>query len=238
MKPIWMAIDKIDDIVYRPIDVVCKWLEYPLQSMEDRRKAELSTDNSKLTHSQEMEKLNLEADLRIKMDTEKIKIITEIEEWQKDQDFERKKAVSEAIINYQRELTKINIDVINEIGLMQLELRKRAQDMIAEKTKQYKSLQKEAIQDAMDQANTVQNDFAEDSHAAKMLLGHIDKATINIIESATNFLRELNDDLKSVNRNIDLLSQNGQTFIEQHLQQFQSLGYDQQQIGLLKGPGN
>ena len=51
--------------------------------------------------------------------------IAEIDEWKKDKEFERMKKTTEAIMSYQEQLTKLNVNASNAIGHMQLELRER-----------------------------------------------------------------------------------------------------------------
>ncbi|NWH06103.1 hypothetical protein [Desulfobacter latus] len=237
--------DKLDDIIYKPIETVCDWLKAPLRSMDDNRAGKIEREKIKLEASidkadkefnakLEAASKKLDAEIAIKKETEVVKIIAEIEQWKQDKDFARKKAVSDAIIEYQRELTKLNVNAINAIGHMQLDLRERVQNMIIDKTKQYKTLQNEAKQEAINEYKIIMKEFANEPEIKQNMIKQVDESVAIIIHNSKAFITELTEDLRSVNKSIDLLALNGQKFIETHLQQFHSLGFSQEQLKQLE----
>ena len=124
--------DKLDDIIYEPIKLITDWAREPLKTREHKRDLERETNIINTNAKLEREKLELESNLRnqelelqanlsIKKETEVHRIISEIDELQKDKDFQRMKLVSESIMKYQKELTTLNVNAINAIGTMQLE---------------------------------------------------------------------------------------------------------------------
>jgi hypothetical protein len=259
--------DKLDDIIYKPIELVTDWAEEPLRNWEHQRSKEREEHNLKLEierqnlqHKLEQERQNNdlqrkikeetektkidaeiarlnkthETELQIKKETEVVRIIAEIESLRKDQDFQRMKAVSEAIIKFQQELTHLNVDAISAIGNLQLDLREKAQKLVYEHTIKYKELQDQAMQDAMNDLIRIEKQFGENEMAKTILITAIDKRLANVIDTASYFLQELNSDIKSLNQNIDMLASSGQKFIERHLEQFHSLGFSQEEIKQLK----
>lgn len=54
-----------------------------------------------------------------------------------------------------------------------------------------------------------------------ILINAVDAKLASIIQAASNFLIELEGDIKSLNHNISSLTQNGQKFIQSHLENFQ-----------------
>ena len=130
------------------------------------------------------------------------------------------KKTTEAIMNYQEQLTKLNVNAINAIGYMQLELRERAQKLVYEKTIQYKELQDIAMTDAIGDLQKIEDQFSDNDRAKDILTNAVDKKLANIIDTANNFLLELNRDIRSLNEGISLLAEKGQTFIENHLDRF------------------
>jgi len=256
--------DKMDDIIYKPIETLCDWLKAPLEGIKDRRTATIEREQTELKakideankrletelaikEKTEIVKIikeleakideankRLETELAVKRETEVVKIITEIEEWKKDKDLARKRAVSDAIIEYQREFTKLNINAISAIGHMQLDLRERVQNMILDKTRQYKDLQDEAKRMAMDEYKTIILEFADEPEIKQNMINLVYESVGIIIHNSKMFLTELTEDLRSVNQSIDLLTQNGQRFIENHLQQFHSLGFSQEELKRLQ----
>lgn len=237
--------DKVDDIFYKPIELITDWAREPLKAREHKRKEqseenkskrdiERSIEEQKTASKIKMEERRQEADIAIKKETEVVRIIAEIEEWKKDQEFNRMKAVSEAVSKYQKELTQLNVNAANAIGNMQIELREKAQNLVLEKTIKYKQLQDRAWKEASEDLKRIETDFPDNEAAKDILTKAVDTRLGNIIDVARNFLNELNDDIRSINKNISLLADSGQRFIERHLTQFQALGFSDEEIKKLK----
>lgn len=204
--------DKLDDIVYEPVKLLTDWAREPLKAREHER-----------SMKKELREKETEAELEIRKETEVARIIAEIEEMRKDKEMQRMNQVTEAITKYQKELTRLNVDAISAIGDMQLDLRNRAQDMVYEKTLRYKELQDAAIDEAHDRLKRVESDFSENEAARKVLMKGVDTQMTNILNTASRFLEELNNDIKEVNQEISLLSRSGQQFIQDHLREMRQI---------------
>jgi hypothetical protein len=222
--------DKLDDIIYEPIKLFTDWAREPLKDREHKRSIEASiaehdikTKEQKNTAEIEMRHKDLDASLEIKKQTEVQRIISEIEELRKDNEFQRMKKVSEAIMEYQKHLTKLNVNAINAIGNMQLDLREKAQELVYDKTMKYKKLQDESHNQAEEEMLRIEKNFADNEAAKSMLYRSVDARLANIITTAQNFLVELNEDIKLLNSGINLLTEKGQSFIDNHLNQFHSV---------------
>lgn len=224
-------VQKLGDIVMEPIRVISDYAREPLRGSQHRREMErevhaANTDSDiKLRESShaagiEAERRKLEAELEIKRKTEIHRILTEIDELKKDKEFARMKAVSDAIMQYQEHLTRLNVNAIGAIGAMQLDLREKAQNLVYEKTIKYKELQDNAHAQAMQEMIAIENNFGSNDAAKAILYNSVDKRLANIISTAQNFLLELNNDIAVLNKSINLLAENGQSFIEDHLKNF------------------
>lgn len=223
--------DKLDDIIYEPIKLMTDWAREPLKSREHRRQvereqhaiqAESEARMKEAFHaaSIEMKQKSLDADLEIKRKTEVHRILAEIDELRKDKEFQRMKAVSDAIMQYQEHLTRLNVAAISAIGSMQLDLREKAQNLVYEKTIKYKELQDGAHAQAFDEIMKIENNFSGNEAAKSILYKSVDIRLANIISTAQNFLLELNNDIAVLNKSINLITERGQTFIQEHLGQF------------------
>ncbi|MBK61331.1 MAG: hypothetical protein CML01_21460 [Pseudomonas sp.] len=223
--------DKLDDIIFEPIKLVTDWAREPLKSREhsrnierDERRQRLDFElgkESKILDSKLSEQSRkLDADIEIRKKTEVQRILTEIETLKKDKDFQRMQAVSDAIIKYQRMLSELNLSAINSIGNMQLDLRKKAQDLVYEKTVNYKELQDSAHQQAFLEMQRIEDAFPGNEAAKSILYRSVDQRLANIIVTAQKFLEELNNDIAVLNQSINLLTEQGQSFIEGHLEKF------------------
>jgi len=246
------VVTKIGRVIAAPIKVITQtvsdWAHEPLRRWEHQRTEEakdndirrqmgLASQNANLEikrteaetarmraeSKNRMDEAEQNTNLEIKRATEIIRITKEIEELQKDKQFERMKLVSEAIVVYHEKLTRLNINAIAAIGNMELSLREKAHDLIMDKTKKYKELQDIAIEQAAEKFQMIETKFADNDKASNILYNAVDASLSNIIKNASNFMDELNEDIKMLNANIDILAKNGQKFIENHLQQFSML---------------
>lgn len=231
---IFDVIDKLDDIIYAPIKLITDWAGEPLKKWEHERALEKERQVQELQHSLQIkwEEKELELDMRreagkvelgIKRETEVARILMEVEQLQKDREFERMKAVSEAVMKYQRDLMKLNTDAINAVGRMSLALREQAQGMVYQKTIQYKELQDNALKEAMVRLEEIEGKFGNNETVKNMLIKNVDLMLSNVINTAHNFLIGLNDDIKALNASIDLLTESAQKSVEKHLDQFRVL---------------
>ncbi len=250
----------IGDIILTPIKTICSWAEEPLRGNE-RSRLESSKDsdvqrdiqrqvgvetalsNQRMKEQENQSTLSMKeqahkTDLKIKRETEIVRIITEIEQLKKDKEFERMKSVSDAMMTYQTELTRINVEAVDAIGNMRIELQRRAYDLIHEKTMQYNELQEKALQQAADQLERIDSNPNMSEASRNIMTNAVDKKLAGIIDNATRFLVQLNDDMQLISKDINLITSSGQNFIQRHLEQFQLVGFSESTIALLNDSGD
>ena len=162
----------------------------------------------------------LDVDLEVRRVREIEAAIAEIQEWKKEKEFERMERTTAAIAHYLEQLTKLNVETINAIGHMQLELKERAQQLVYDKTLQYKELQDAAVEEAMTDLLRIESQFGDNDRAKDILVRAVDMKMGNIIDTSTRFLEELSRDIVNLNESIDRLTNQGQRFIESHLERF------------------
>jgi len=203
----------IFDLVKAPLEAVSELIREPAKAWDHRR----SEAEKKSEHDRAVSIKELEAELRIKEETGVKKALVELDELVKDNDIKRMKMTMNAIKKYQEELTTLNTETIKAMGEMHLDLKKKAQDLVYNKTLQYRDLQDEATNKAMSELLEIESKFANNSSAQNILIKAIDIKLSNIINTANNFLMELNRDIVILNNDISMLSKQGQNFIENHL---------------------
>ncbi|MGR5432673.1 hypothetical protein [Vibrio owensii] len=230
------------DCISKPVEVLCDWASEPLKSKAHdrdesardsahRRNMETLTAQSKSEHEIRTREMELEYELNAKekeldvvLEVRRVReiemAVAEIQEWKKEKEFERMERTTAAIAHYLEQLTKLNVETINAIGHMQLELKERAQQLVYEKTIQYKELQDTAIEEAMNDFLRIEEKFGDNERAKDILIRAVDTKMGNIIDTSTRFLEELNRDIVSLNQSIDRLTNQGQKFIENHLERF------------------
>nr|WP_312058995.1 hypothetical protein [Fervidobacterium pennivorans] len=218
------------DLIIKKERTLAEIEEFKKDKELEREKARIDAEAQARAQARIKEK-NAEVDLMIK----KERALAEIEEFKKDKELERMKAVSEAIMKYQDQLTRLNVNAINAIGHMQLDLRERAQQLVCEKSIIYIKMQKKAFEEAENDLKRIEKDFHENDRAREILMNAVGKRLVNIIDTATKFLIELNEDIKKLNHSISLLAEQGQIFIEHHLKKFHVIEGDTIDIKKLEG---
>ncbi|MFW6026885.1 MAG: hypothetical protein ACOCRX_11135 [Candidatus Woesearchaeota archaeon] len=202
-----------------------------INARSDAKEKEANLEIKKNESAAKIDRENKEhnTNLQIKRETEIIKRIAKIEQWKKNQEFERMKLVSESIVQYQKKLTQINTEAIIAIGEMQLDLKEKANNLVLSKTEQYNLMQSKAISEAHDDFDRAFK-FPEGSVAHESLMKNIDKRLSNVINAASRFIDELNSDIRQLNNRINLLAESGQSFIENHLNRLQEVSVSDNQI--------
>jgi len=229
------AVGKVFNVVTGPLGVLEDWAKEPLKRWENQREQNnhdkeierfirqqtgVNTVNSEL----KIKEAKHQADLEIHMRTEVERIHAEIEQWAKDQEFQRMKDVAEAVSTYRERLTELQLNTIRAIGNMDIELRAKAQDLILAKTKEYKALQDQAQKDAEAEFERILDKFSRNERIMDIMISSAQKKLASVIDGTSQFLIGLNDDIQKMNRNIDLITQKGQDFIDRQIEsQFNSL---------------
>ena len=184
--------------------------------------SEIKVEEAKKLSQISIAKKESEADLQIKMQTEVNRISVEIEEMQKDRQFERMKKVTEAIAKYKKDLTDININTIRAIGDMDLDLRQKAQNLVLEKTKEFMAIQEAEIEKAGNKFLEIEEKFAGKPSYDAMIMATQTKLA-SVIEITDNFMKQLNEQIVKMTDNINVLMQGGQEFITRQLDRFNTI---------------
>ncbi len=238
------VLSKLGDVLMSPVNMMCNWAEEPLRRAEHKRQEESKDKDvqrtiesqvgvEKALSNQRMQEDEFSVNMKIKRETEIFRIINEIEQLKKDKEFERMKKVSDAMMEYQKELTRINVEAVEAIGSMRIDLQRKAYELIHEKTQQYAELQDKAIQQAEEQLTRIDNNPDMRESNKNILSNAVDEKLAGIIKNATRFIEQLNDDMQLISKDINLITSSGQKFIERHLEQFQLIGFSEQTTALL-----
>jgi hypothetical protein len=106
---------------------------------------------------------------------------------------------------------------------MQIDLRGKAQKLVYDTTIKYKALQDQAFNDAENDLKRIYREFNDKEAAQKILMTAVEKKLAGIIDKANNGLSQLDSDISLLNKNINILTESGQNFIESHLEKFHML---------------
>lgn len=223
------AVGKVFKAVTGPLGVLEDWATEPLKRWENERdqknrdreieriiREETGVDTVKTELRIKEDKHK--ADLEIRMQTEINRINAETEQWTKDKEFERMKDVAEAVPRYRERLVELQLNTIRAIGDMDIELRAKAQNLILTKTKEYKALQDQAHHDAVAEFERILEKFSGNERIMDIMITSAQKKLASVIESTSQFIVGLNEDIQKMTHSIDLITQSGQVFIDRQIE--------------------
>ncbi len=213
--------DKLDDIVFAPVQAVCDWIHEPLRRMEHKRELASQDHSAK----QQADLMKAEADIAYarqqqdeKLRQEQVRFQAEMDSIYRAQELEHNNQLVEAVKRYQIDLASAIQQIVENVGLMSLSLRAKANDLVLEKTQSYIAIQEKAKQQSKDELAEAKEMFAEDDpETYRMLVKQILMERQSMVDMAGKFITELSEDLKRLNQNSDMLLQQGMTAVTEAL---------------------
>lgn len=220
-------LGQFGSLLTKPFEIIGDYLSEPLRGWEhERSEASKAATHS---HSKDLEqsRIKAESDARIRERESETNLAIktrqldrELEEWVKDQEIARFERVTEAVMRYRQQFVEMNNNAIRAIGEMQIELRRSAHELVEEKTRRYKALQNEAMQEAMSDLVRIEQQFSGNPVAKQMLEKAVDAKLAMVINGAGELMQELTVDLRQLSESIARLADRGEEFVSVHLQQF------------------
>lgn len=125
--------DKIDDIIYKPIETLCNWIEEPLKSFKSKRQIkqmQVAAEIDEKTRRQEAELQAYSARQQVEIQAESRRLNAEIDQMIQEQEMANREKFVEALKRYQTDLARVNVEIVESIGLMTIDLRKSAHALI------------------------------------------------------------------------------------------------------------
>lgn len=193
-------------------------LEIKTQTEIERRNAETRQWEENQDAARKIEMQKTQTELQIRMQTEIDRLNAETRQWEEDQDAARRIKLLDAFKKYQEELMDMNTNAIRAIGDMNLDLKRKAQNLVLEKIKEYKALQDEAQKQAIEEVCMIEEKYADNERVKGMLINAMETKLVGIMNNCTSLISELSEDIKEMNKSINMLTSKGQEHIQQVLQ--------------------
>lgn len=226
-------IGKIFKAVTSPLGVLEDWATEPLKRYENKRQQENAdreverrireqTGVESVKSKLRREEADHQASLEIKMKTDIARINAETEQWVKDEEFARNKELMAAAMEFRKQSSELMTDIVRELGNMNLELRAKAQNLILEKTREYEALQDEAQAKAEKDFERIEEKFAGKGRIYDTMVTAAEKKLIGVMDATAEFIASLKDDIKDMNKNIDMLTASGHNHMNKMIDSFSS----------------
>lgn len=212
--------DKLDDIIYEPVKGICNWVEEPLRRFSSERELKKMDKQADIemkmqANAAELEAFNARQKAELEIDRKRWN--AEIDQMIAEQEDARKDKLVEAIKNYQITLATATKDIVESMGLMSIELRRQANELVKERTDQYIALQAKAMDDAEKRLIEIGEKFASNERVRTRMEDSVINNMDTILENGDKFIKELSEDLKQLNQNTDILMNEGMQNINKYL---------------------
>ena len=135
-----------------------------------------------------------------------------------EQESKRRDQLVESIKRYQVDLAMATKDIVNSIGMMSIELRREANALIMEKTQEYRQLQDEATNNAMQRLDDINQRFASNERVRLRMEDSVMNQMDAVVDAANEFIKELAVDFKRLNQNTDDLMRMGMQNVNKYLE--------------------
>lgn len=200
--------DKLDDIIYEPVRLVCDALRQPLKNADAKNarqdkelEARLARDAEAFAVEMYLNKKKGEAEIELT----KRQRQAEIESMIADNELARNAKIVEAVKKYQEDLGRVSAVLLSSIGAMQLDLRDKAQALCLKKTREYKALQDEAMDQMLTRMEEIEQKFPEGTTRTMMQERVIDQ-NVSIVNRADEFISMLAKDMEQLSQNFNAIA--------------------------------
>lgn len=197
---IFGMFDKVDDIVYEPIKLVCDTLRQPLKQIDahnEKRKAEqeqeLMKELKKFEADLELDKKQREMELSI----DERKMQEEINQMILDKDLQRREDMVQLEIKYRKEMADSAAQLAQIMANMQVETRSKILALYTEKEKEYLDLQDKYKKQMFDTVKSLREIFP-DGTGEDIIKEEVKTQLKNISDRSSAFSKLMNEDMKNV----------------------------------------
>ena len=197
---IFGMFDKVDDIVYEPIKLICDTLRQPLKQIDTHN------EKVKAEHAQELEKqlkqfeVDLELDKKrreMELTADQRKMEAEINKMVLDDDLARREDMVQLEMKYRKEMAQAATQLEQIMANMQVETRSKILALYTEKEKEYLDLQAKYKEQMFETVKNLKEIFP-DGTGDDIIKEEVKNQLKNIADRSTAFSVLMNKDMEKV----------------------------------------
>ena len=197
---IFGMFDKIDDIVYEPVKLVCDVLKQPLKQID------CHNDKKKAEHEQQLQmqikqfEIDLELDRKereMRLTLEEQKLQEEINDIVRANDLDQREEMIQLEMKYRQEMAAAAVQLANVIANMQAETRSKILNLYTEKEKEYLDLQAKYKKDMFNTVMCLKETFPDGTGDA-LIQQEVQTQLKIIAERSQEFSKLMRDDMAKV----------------------------------------
>lgn len=192
--------DRVDDIVYEPIKIMCDALRQPLKQIDAHNDRKKDEHNHKLMMELKEFEEKLEIDRKRKemeLTIEERKLQEEINQMILDKDLQRREEMVQLEMKYRTEMAEAATQLAHTIANMQIEVRNKILILYTEKEKEYLDLQEKYKKQMYDSTKNLKEIFPDGS-GDDIIRDEVMTQLKNITERSTEFSKLMRKDMEKV----------------------------------------
>ena len=192
--------DKIDDIVYEPMKLICDVLRQPLKQIDVHNERKNAEHNQELLKQIKEFETNLEMDKKereSKLSIEERKAEEDINQMILDKDLQRRENMVQLEMKYRKEMAEAATQLAEIMANMQTETRSKILALYTEKEKEYLDLQDKYKKQMFDTVKSLREVFPDNS-GEDIIKEEVKIQLKNISERSSEFSKLMNEDIRNV----------------------------------------
>lgn len=166
-------------IIDKPLEIIGRQFEFYQQRKNAAQSQQLKQEEAKFMQQLEFDRQRFNA---------------ELDDMIARKEIERGSLVAKAIADYQQTMAECTISIGKSLGMMNIDVRRHAHDLIQEKKQAYQKMQEDANNKAMAQLEMIRDKFPEGSRARDIMEEAVGKQIIGIIDNSIRFTQMIDDD--------------------------------------------
>lgn len=212
--------DKLDDIIYEPVKVVCDALRQPLKNIDagnERKKIELENDIQRRVKilEQELETKRKRDEMQIEMDRKKFE--ADIAESTEQKNFEREMQKAEFIKKYQEDITRLSAELHQALSDMSVDLRNKTEKMMSVHMREYLDMQSAAKKSMFEDFRQINEIFKDDPENRKIVIEMVKDQCDAIVDTAHKYMESMIRDTENMKANIDAITRQSMDNMNKYL---------------------
>jgi F0F1-type ATP synthase membrane subunit b/b' len=197
---IFGMFDKVDDIVYEPIKLVCDALRQPLKQIDANNEKKKAEHNQELVKQLKQFEVDLELDKKqreMQLSIDERRMEEEINQMILDNDLQRREDMVQLEMKYRKEMADAAAQLAQIMANMQVETRSKILALYTEKEKEYLDLQDKFKKQMFDTVKSLRETFP-DGTGEDIIKDEVKIQLKNISERSSAFSKLMNEDMKNV----------------------------------------
>lgn len=197
---IFGMFDKVDDIIYEPVKLVCDALRQPLKQIDIHNEKVKAERDQKLEKQLKQFEIDLELDKEkreMELTVEQRKMEEEINQMILDNDMARREEMIQMEAKYRKEMAEAATQLAQIMANIQVETRTKILTLYTEKEKEYLDLQTKYKKEMFETVKSLRETFPDGS-GEDIIQEEVKVQLKNISDRSAAFSKLMNKDMESV----------------------------------------